>query len=108
MCDVRTRKTSVSVGGGLRNVTSKDAAGGACAHQREEEEEPAVLPLIPQTFTTAELNLRSFFNISTMTRGLCGFTLILILIPLTTGTPFQHGRFQGNAYSGTDARQRNK
>ncbi|XP_034427771.1 EMILIN-2 [Hippoglossus hippoglossus] len=43
-----------------------------------------------------------------MTHGLCGFTLILILIPLTTGTPFQHGRFQGNAYSGTDARQRNK
>ncbi|XP_062235446.1 EMILIN-2-like [Platichthys flesus] len=43
-----------------------------------------------------------------MTHGFCGFTLILILIPLTTGTPFQHGRFQGNAYSGTDARQRNK
>ncbi|XP_019943105.2 EMILIN-2 isoform X1 [Paralichthys olivaceus] len=43
-----------------------------------------------------------------MTNGLCGFTLILILIPFITGTPLQHGRFQSNAYSGTDARQRNK
>ncbi|XP_076617755.1 EMILIN-2 isoform X1 [Chaetodon auriga] len=45
-----------------------------------------------------------------MKRGLCGLPLIHVLItfPLVSGTPFQYNMFQGNAYSGSDTRQRNK
>ncbi|XP_070784561.1 EMILIN-2 [Enoplosus armatus] len=45
-----------------------------------------------------------------MKRGLGGLPLLhfLITVPLISGSPFQHSMFQGNAYSGTDTRQRNK
>ncbi|XP_068437704.1 EMILIN-2 [Clinocottus analis] len=38
----------------------------------------------------------------------CGLVHFLIAFPLISGTPFQHGVFQGNSYSGTETRQRNK
>ncbi|XP_008298784.1 EMILIN-2 [Stegastes partitus] len=40
-----------------------------------------------------------------MKRGLLHF---LITFPLISGSPFQYSMFQGNAYSGTETRQRNK
>ncbi|KAM9337170.1 EMILIN-2 [Symphorus nematophorus] len=45
-----------------------------------------------------------------MKRGLCGLPLFhfLVTFPLISGSPFQYNMFQGNAYSGTDTRQRNK
>lgn len=45
-----------------------------------------------------------------MKRGLCGLPLIpfLITFPLISGSPFQYSMFQGNAYSSTETRQRNK
>ncbi|KAK5849846.1 hypothetical protein PBY51_014148 [Eleginops maclovinus] len=43
-----------------------------------------------------------------MRRGICGLFHFLITFPLVSGTPFQHSMFQGNSYSGTGARQRNK
>ncbi|KAF7669969.1 hypothetical protein LDENG_00105590 [Lucifuga dentata] len=33
---------------------------------------------------------------------------VFIIFPLISGTPFQYSMFQGNAYSGTETRQRNK
>ncbi|XP_034718478.1 EMILIN-2 isoform X1 [Etheostoma cragini] len=41
----------------------------------------------------------------TMKRGLFHF---LITFPLISGSPLQHSMFRGNAYSGTETRQRNK
>ncbi|XP_031706220.1 EMILIN-2 [Anarrhichthys ocellatus] len=38
----------------------------------------------------------------------CGFIHFLIAFPLISGSPFQHGMFQGKRYSGTETRQRNK
>ncbi|XP_044195412.1 EMILIN-2 [Thunnus albacares] len=40
----------------------------------------------------------------------CGlpFLIFLITFPLIGGSPFQYSMFQGNAYSGTETRQRNK
>ncbi|KAK2859597.1 hypothetical protein Q5P01_004217 [Channa striata] len=40
----------------------------------------------------------------------CGLTLVhfLLTFPLINGSPFQYSVFQGNAYSGTETRQRNK
>uniref|UniRef100_UPI0037E91C5F EMILIN-2 n=1 Tax=Semicossyphus pulcher TaxID=241346 RepID=UPI0037E91C5F len=45
-----------------------------------------------------------------MKRVLCGLQLVhfLITFPLISGSPFQYSMFQGNAYSGSDTRQRNK
>ncbi|XP_035511543.1 EMILIN-2 [Morone saxatilis] len=45
-----------------------------------------------------------------MKRGLCGLPLIHLFItfPLIIGSPYQYNMFQGNAYSGSDTRQRNK
>ncbi|XP_051266917.1 EMILIN-2 [Dicentrarchus labrax] len=45
-----------------------------------------------------------------MKRGLCGLPLIHLFLtfPLIIGSPYQYNMFQGNAYSGSDARQRNK
>ncbi|XP_028288746.1 EMILIN-2 [Parambassis ranga] len=42
-----------------------------------------------------------------MTAGL-PLLQFLITFPLISGSPFQHSMFQGNSYSGSDARQRNK
>ncbi|XP_010737202.3 EMILIN-2 [Larimichthys crocea] len=46
----------------------------------------------------------------TMKSGPCASLLLHLLItfPLISGTPYQYNMFQGNAYSGTDTRQRNK
>ncbi|KAM6908446.1 EMILIN-2 isoform 2-T2 [Lycodopsis pacificus] len=38
----------------------------------------------------------------------CGLIHFLIAFPLISGSPFQHGMFQGRSYSGTETRQRNK
>ncbi|XP_034416397.1 EMILIN-2 isoform X2 [Cyclopterus lumpus] len=38
----------------------------------------------------------------------CGLIYVLIALPLISGSPLQHGVFQGNSYSGTETRQRNK
>lgn len=45
-----------------------------------------------------------------MTAGLFGLALfhVFITFPLINGSPFQYNMFQGNAYSGTETRQRNK
>uniref|UniRef100_A0A8D3D2W9 Elastin microfibril interfacer 2 n=1 Tax=Scophthalmus maximus TaxID=52904 RepID=A0A8D3D2W9_SCOMX len=45
-----------------------------------------------------------------MRHGICGLplNLFLIFVPLITGSPFQNTRFQNNAYSGTETRQKNK
>ncbi|XP_054478706.1 EMILIN-2 [Anoplopoma fimbria] len=38
----------------------------------------------------------------------CGLIHFLLAFPLICGSPFQHGTFQGNSYSSTETRQRNK
>ncbi|XP_041670317.1 EMILIN-2 isoform X2 [Cheilinus undulatus] len=45
---------------------------------------------------------------ATMKRVLCGLQLLHLFITFISGTPFHYSMFQGNAYSGSDTRQRNK
>ena len=109
--DVRKRQRSIcQCWRGSQNVTSKDAGRSffRSAHRREGTTRRAPTPQTP-LLTTQRISkdFAGFSNVFIMKRGL-PLLNFLITFPLISGSPFQYSMFQGNPYSGTETRQRNK